>query len=507
MPVLPACVGAKGTHGCAGFWQERRGGTVASEVQPGGLVGGRYRLGEVLGAGGFGQVWKAHDTSLGVDVAIKQMHLDSRLPEKQRAELLTRATREARNAARLRDHPHIVSVHDVVEIDDAPWIVMQLVEGRSLADKMSDEGPLLAAQVVEIAQALLRALISAHEAGVVHRDIKPANVLLSGGGQVLLADFGISVGRGDTRLTGSALVIGSPGFIAPERLRGERGDAKSDLFALGVTLYAAAEGALPFPAHNPVGALTDQPDLPERAKGNLAKLLTALLEKDPAVRPSASQALAILASEPASGPAPDAPKKRRTPPGKTAVITNTQAELRRKYHDGGTSDYWWVTVLLMFPAGFLAWKLFWNDWAFEGEFPRGVATLIAAFAFSSALTRFPFWARGAFAVSDVVTIDQDGIGFARKLKGESGLTTYRVQWNSLKNIDVEKGRVVAWFNERSEPKPAWRSSHGISEHESGGFCLYDAEYSYSTVSPKRFQKDLKKFAGAVYGRPSGAVSP
>lgn len=114
---------------------------MASEVRQGSLVGGRYRLGQQLGAGGFGKVWRAHDTSLGVDVAVKQVALSSALPKQQRAELLTRAAREARNTARLRDHPHIVTVHDVVVIDEVPWIVMQLVEGQSLADKMREAGP------------------------------------------------------------------------------------------------------------------------------------------------------------------------------------------------------------------------------------------------------------------------------------------------------------------------------------------------------------------------------
>ncbi|WP_406283122.1 serine/threonine-protein kinase [Streptomyces sp. NBC_00209] len=216
---------------------------MAAETRPGTVIGGRYTLTRPLGAGGFGQVWLAHDPVLGVDVAVKQVRLDGALPDEARTELLARAAREARHAARLRDHPHIVTVYDVVEVDEGPWrvpwIVMQWVDGHSLAEELKREGPLAPERATQVAEALLGALDAAHRAGVVHRDVKPANVLLAADGSVLLADFGIAVAQAESRLTRTSLVVGSPGYMAPERWQGAAGDGRADLFSLGVMLYEA----------------------------------------------------------------------------------------------------------------------------------------------------------------------------------------------------------------------------------------------------------------------------
>ncbi|MFK0203280.1 protein kinase domain-containing protein [Streptomyces lavendulae] len=245
-----------------------------------------------LGAGGFGEVWAAHDPVLDVDVAMKMVRLSS-VPDSARAELLARAARESRNAARLRDHPHIITVHDVVEADDAPWIVMQLVDGGSLADELRANGPLTLWRTLDVAEALLSALGAAHDAGIMHRDVKPANVMLGENGDVLLTDFGIAVAHTDPRLTRTTMVIGSPAYMAPERWQGAPNDGRSDLFSLGVTLYEAVEGVPPFPSDNLTAALTETPRAPQRA-GPLTSLLIGLLARDPADRPTVPQALAML---------------------------------------------------------------------------------------------------------------------------------------------------------------------------------------------------------------------
>ncbi|MFC7304102.1 TerD family protein [Streptomyces monticola] len=293
-------------------------------VGPGTVIGGRYALSRPLGAGGFGQVWKAYDRLLGVDVAVKRVLLNSQVPQGERAMLLARAAREARHAARLRDHPHIVTVYDVIEVEEVPWIVMQLVDGRSLADELREQGPLTVERAGRVAEALLRALDAAHRAGVTHRDVKPANVLGTLEGEVLLADFGIAVGHTDTRLTADAMVVGSPAYMAPERLQGAGADGRADLFSLGVTLYEAVEGVLPFPRGNPTAALTEPPRPPCRA-GRLTPLITGLLERDPGQRPTAAKALAMLT--PAPGPGAEdattliAPAGTRTPsPGASALL-------------------------------------------------------------------------------------------------------------------------------------------------------------------------------------------
>ncbi|MFB7781952.1 protein kinase [Streptomyces vinaceus] len=256
------------------------------------MIGGRYRLTRPLGAGGFGEVWEAHDPVLDVDVAMKMVRLSS-VPDEARAELLARAARESRNAARLRDHPHIITVHDVVEADDAPWIVMQLVDGGSLADELRANGPLTLRRTLDVAEALLSALGAAHDAGITHRDVKPANVMLGENGDVLLTDFGIAVAHTDPRLTRTTMVIGSPAYMAPERWQGAPNDGRSDLFSLGVTLYETVEGVPPFPSDNPTAALTQTPRTPQRA-GSLTPLLIGLLARDPADRPTVPQALAML---------------------------------------------------------------------------------------------------------------------------------------------------------------------------------------------------------------------
>lgn len=262
------------------------------------VIGGRYRLVADLGSGGFGRVWKAHDEALDVDVAIKEVWLPPASSSQEQAERLARAEREARNAAKLRDHPDIVAVYDVVVDDGVPWIVMQLIDGASLEHHLATQGPLSVDQTAQVATALLRALQAADRAGIVHRDVKPGNVLITTDGHVLLTDFGIAVHSDDTALTASGMVIGSAEYMAPERAQQEATVA-SDLFSLGVTLYQAVEGSSPFRRDSlaaTVAAVLSAPAPPPAHAGREEPLITQLLDKQPDNRPAIPQALALAAT-------------------------------------------------------------------------------------------------------------------------------------------------------------------------------------------------------------------
>lgn len=259
-------------------------------------VGGRYELLHELGEGAFGKVWKAWDPVLGTTVAVKEVFL-SGLSESEHAQRLARAEREARNAAKLRDHPNVATVHDAVLEDGKPWIVMDFVDGRSLAQVVAEDGPLPTENVARIARGLLAALRAAHGLEIVHRDVKPQNVLLGADGRVLLTDFGIAVHSADTAMTGSSGLIGTLEYMAPERFNGQDSGPAADLYSLGVTLFQAAEGFSPFHRETPTETLTavvlgTAPE-PLRA-GPLAPLISRLMDKDPAHRPTAEQALAVL---------------------------------------------------------------------------------------------------------------------------------------------------------------------------------------------------------------------
>jgi hypothetical protein len=274
-------------------WRELPG----SEQAESRLVGGRYRLVAKLGAGGFGHVWHANDTVLNVDVAAKQLVLPPSLPEDERAERLLRAKREAGNAARLRGHPSIVTMHDIMIDDDEPWLIMDLIRGRSLAERMAASGPLPVEEAAGVARAILSALASCHALDIVHRDVKPANVMLADDGRILLADFGISMLTTDNGLTATGEFIGSIDYIAPERINGDRARPASDLFSLGALLYHAVEGRAPFSRDSPAAtmwAIAAHQLAPPTRAGRLAPLITALLNKDPDTRPDAELALRLL---------------------------------------------------------------------------------------------------------------------------------------------------------------------------------------------------------------------
>ncbi|NUP51561.1 MAG: serine/threonine protein kinase [Catenulispora sp.] len=282
------------------------------------LIGGRYRLLDRLGAGGFGHVWRAHDETLRIDVAVKEVRLPETLTPREHAERLERAEREARNAARLRDHPNVVAVHDVVVQDGVPWTVMQLIPGRTLDARLAEGGPLRPADAVVVARALLSALGAAHAAGIVHRDVKPANVMLTPDREVVLTDFGLAVAQADTSLTVTGSVMGSMEYLAPERAEGRDGMPASDLFSLGATLYQAVEGFSPFRRETATATLKavllDDPPHPVLA-GPLTPVITGLLVKDPQLRLGIDDALAMLdAPPPRPQPRPQSQSQSQSQP-------------------------------------------------------------------------------------------------------------------------------------------------------------------------------------------------
>ncbi|MGW2423743.1 serine/threonine-protein kinase [Streptomyces sp. NPDC001709] len=289
------------------------------EAGGGRLVAGRYRLLGRLGHGGMGTVWRAKDETVDREVAVKEPRVPDDLPERERANAFERMRREARAAARL-DHPAVVNVHDVAVVDGRPWIVMELVRGRSLGDVLQ-EGTLGAREAARIGLQVLGALEAAHAAGVLHRDVKPDNVLLGRYDRVVLTDFGIAQIEGDTRLTDTGGFVGSPEYIAPERVLGQRPGPASDLWSLGVLLYTATEGVSPFRRSNTPATLqsvlNSTPAPPASASGPLAEAIDGLLRKDPAHRPPADRIRALLteAAEPPAPPVPTLPVRVTAPVG------------------------------------------------------------------------------------------------------------------------------------------------------------------------------------------------
>ncbi|GAA1460690.1 serine/threonine protein kinase [Nocardiopsis exhalans] len=275
------------------------------------VVADRYEIRGELGRGGMGAVWYSWDRVLGREVALKEMILPPGTPEEQRSTFHARMRREARSAGRLADEPGVVTVHDILDVDGDPWVVMQLVRGRSLREEVARHGPVPVAEAARVAQAVLEALRSAHARGIVHRDVKPGNIMLADDGRVLLADFGIATIAGEDEVTRDGSRMGSAPYMAPERLRG-RGPAEppSDLWALGAALYTVVEGRHPFlrdEVGQTIAAVLSEPAPPPTRAGALAPLITALLEHDPGQRPTAEAALALLRGGPRPVEAPTRP--------------------------------------------------------------------------------------------------------------------------------------------------------------------------------------------------------
>src|SRR5450755_4672960 len=274
------------------------------------VIAGRYRLKGPIGRGAMGTVWRAWDEVLDREVAVKELRISDGLDPDERAKAYQRTHREARTAARL-SHPGLVTVFDVAEEDGRPWIIMELVAAPSLDQIIAHDGPLPPGRAADAGRQLLSGLATAHAARVLHRDVKPSNVLLTDGGRAVLTDFGIATFQGDPKLTQTGMVMGSPGFTAPERIQGNPATPASDLWSLGATLYAAVQGHGPFDkAGGPITTMsaiinTDPPTAPPSA--GLGAVIDALLRRNPADRPDAATAARMLG---AVGPLPDAPSRR-----------------------------------------------------------------------------------------------------------------------------------------------------------------------------------------------------
>ena len=272
---------------------------MQSVTGSGRVVAGRYELLDPVGHGAMGTVWRARDLRLDREVAVKEVRVPGPMTYQDRNMLRERSLREARVAARL-SHPGVVTVHDVIEAEGTPWIIMELVPSRSLAQVLAEDGPLRPARAAMMGMMLLEALGSAHAAGVVHRDVKPGNILVTPEGRAVLTDFGIATLHGDPALTQAGMVMGTPGFCAPERIRGEPASPASDLWSLGATLYAAVEGRGPFEGQGSAMAVLanivhgDPP--PAKSAGPLEPVITALMTRDPAARPAAMTARRLLAA-------------------------------------------------------------------------------------------------------------------------------------------------------------------------------------------------------------------
>ncbi|MFD9540655.1 serine/threonine-protein kinase [Streptomyces sp. NPDC060022] len=298
------------------------------EGAPNRLVGGRYRLVGRLGHGGMGTVWRAHDDIVDRDVAVKEPRVPDHLGERERAVVYLRMQREARAAARI-EHPSVVTVHDVVVEDGKPWIVMELVSGQSLGDRLQ-EGTLDPREAARIGLAVLGALSAAHGAGVLHRDVKPDNVLLGRDDRVVLTDFGIAQVEGEQRLTETGAFVGSPEYISPERVLGQLPGPESDLWSLGVVLYAAVEGMSPYRrSHTPAtlqAILSAEPQMPARGKGAFGTLVMQLLRKDPAARPGPAEIRSALES--------------------VASVPSVSRALTQPYGNGASGGGRWVPPVL-----------------------------------------------------------------------------------------------------------------------------------------------------------------
>ncbi|WP_030174054.1 serine/threonine-protein kinase [Streptomyces sp. NRRL S-813] len=324
-------------------------GTEGADLR---VIAGRYRLEARIGRGGMGIVWRATDQLLGRRVAVKELPFDETLSAEEARQQRDRTLREARAVAQLR-HPHVIVVHDIAEQDERPFIVMELIEGGSLADRIAERGPVDAAEAARIGIALLSALRTAHAAGVLHRDIKPANVLVeSGTDRVVLTDFGIAQVAGATTLTETGSFVGSPEYTAPERMSGGGTGPQSDLWSLGALLCTVLSGESPFRRDSLGGILhavvMDEIRPPAQA-GPILPVVRGLLERDPDRRLEAAEAERMLRafletghtpqpSRPSSSPSRYTPTQRNLPQAPPSTEPTRATRSNRSSRSGSVTS-------------------------------------------------------------------------------------------------------------------------------------------------------------------------
>ncbi|QUQ70859.1 serine/threonine-protein kinase [Kutzneria sp. CA-103260] len=281
------------------------------------VIAGRYRLEHVLGNGSMGTVWAAYDEFLQRKVAVKEVLLPPGIPAGEADALRERTLREARAIAVL-SHPNVVTLHDIARQDGEPFVVMELVPSRSLAEVVRQQGPLNTQQTAAVADAVAAGLEAAHRAGITHRDVKPGNVLVGDSGQIKLTDFGIARNVAENTMTSTGIMLGSPAYIAPEVASGQEVTPAADLWSLGATLFAVVEGVPPYDADDdPLATVTEvvHGDVPRAAAaGALEPVIAGLMVKDPGGRMSLAEVrrrLRPLLAEPGTVlfpvPNPDAP--------------------------------------------------------------------------------------------------------------------------------------------------------------------------------------------------------
>ncbi|TDD23739.1 serine/threonine protein kinase [Kribbella turkmenica] len=302
------------------------------------LVAKRYRLGPSIGRGGMGEVFRATDEQLGRAVAVKVL-----LPSDPDARAAERFHREARAAARLND-PHVVSVYDFGNHGDGFFLVMELVEGGTVADELAGHGTLPKDRAIQIVEQAAAGLAAAHREDVVHRDVKPGNLLLAADGTVKVADFGIAQlpGDGATTLTAAGQIIGSTLYLSPERARGGQAGKAADVYSLGCVLYQLVTGRPPFTAEHPTAILYQHVDtaptppsaIDPELGGAFEAVLLRMLAKDPADRPSAAEiadgALRAHGGQTVAAAVPAAVGAAEPPAPATGVLESVDSSGRRR---------------------------------------------------------------------------------------------------------------------------------------------------------------------------------
>jgi len=300
----------------------------AEPAGAGHVLAGRYTLRTPLGRGGMGTVWLATDSVLDRQVAIKEVTFNAATIE-ERGLLRERTLREARAAARFV-HPRVTTVHDVLGEDARPWIVMEHIPSRTLAQVLQDQGPMPPDLVARIGMDLLGALQAAHRAGIVHRDVKPDNVLIGAEWRAWLTDFGIATSSGESGLTEAGILLGSPSYMSPERARNQVPSPAVDVWSLGATLFTAVEGRPPFDrgdAMSTLLAVITEPPAPLLAAGPLTPVLVGCLTKDPARRLTVDQVRVGLNRVVLIGPAPA--MTRPSAPSPTSYVHRQPTKVER----------------------------------------------------------------------------------------------------------------------------------------------------------------------------------